>query len=397
MPAWIVALAVILTLQTATAFLTRLVPVLSPAFMAEFGWDETWVGYLASANIVGALFMLFTCTPLLLRIGGMRALQLALLIGAASLMLLYVPSLGLALFACAIMGFANGAANPAGSEVLQRFTPDARRNVVFSIKQAGVPLGGVIAGLTVPVLTEWLGWRIALAVTAAAIAAVTMAMWPFQPRIDEPRRDAPAFRALTFDGLAGPLRSLRRGPGIWRIVLAGTALSVAQACWFTFAVTYVVVGLEHSLSVAGLVFATMQATSALGRIVVGWIADRTRSSTATLAFAGVASAFATILFGFTGPHWPLWAVVALAAVAGVSVSGWNGVQVAEVARRSPRELVGETASGNVIMVFSCHTVAPIVFAAFVGVTGRFDVGFMIAGACSLLCLPLLWGIDRKVS
>lgn len=396
MPPWILALAVILVLQTVTAFLTRLVPVASPAFMTEFGWDEIWVGYLASANIVGALFVLFTCTPLILRIGGMRALQIAVLVGSAGLFLLYVPWLALAVFASALMGFSNGAANPAGSEMLQRFTPDARRNFVFSIKQAGVPLGGVIAGLSIPVLIEALGWRSAIAFSAAAIAAVTLAMWPFQSRIDEPRRDAaPAFRPLSLAGLAGPLRSLKRGPGLWRIVLAGTALSVAQACWFTFVVTYVVVGLKHSLSVAGLVFATMQATSVMGRVVVGWIADRVRSSTMTLSVAALGSASATILLGFTGMHWPLWAVVALAAVAGVAVSGWNGVQVAEVARRSPRELVGETASGNVILVFLCHTITPIVFAAFVGVTGRFDVGFMIAGACSLLCLPLLWGVDGK--
>jgi hypothetical protein len=39
--------------------------------------------------------------------------------------------------------------------------------------------------------------------------------------------------------------------------------------------------------------------------------------------------------------------------------------------------------------------APIAFAAFVAATRRFDLAFIIAGACSLLCLPLLWGIDRK--
>ena len=77
------------------------------------------------------------------------------------------------------------------------------------------------------------------------------------------------------------------------------------------------------------------------------------------------------------------------------MSGWNGVQIAEVARRSPRHLVGETAAGSVILVFLSNMLAPIAFAAFVAATGRFDVAFVIAGACSLLCLPLLWGIDGR--
>ena len=51
----------------------------------------------------------------------------------------------MALLASVLIGLSNGTANPAGSEVLQRFTPPAHRNFVFSIKQAGVPLGGVIA------------------------------------------------------------------------------------------------------------------------------------------------------------------------------------------------------------------------------------------------------------
>ena len=60
--------------------------------------------------------------------GGVLALQWASLIGAASLLLYLVPSLAVALIASVCVGLNNGAANPAGSEVLQRFTPPAHRN-----------------------------------------------------------------------------------------------------------------------------------------------------------------------------------------------------------------------------------------------------------------------------
>ena len=393
---WILAIAVIFILQTTSAYLSRLIPIASPAFMAEFGWDQSWIGYLTAANIVGALFILFACAGLIRNMGGVRALQWSLLVAAASLVLFHVPSVALALLASALIGLSNGTANPAGSEVLQRFTPDAHRNFVFSIKQAGVPLGGVIAGLTIPPLVESLGWRTALLVAAAAAVAVTMAMWPFQSRIDGPRdRSTPwSLHGLTLSDLAVPLSALSRGPGLIRISLVGALLAIAQACWFTFAVTYVVVGLGKSLSVAGLVFAVMQATSVIGRIAIGWIADRVASSTATLAIAAVGSAATTMLLGLSGADWPLWSLMLLAAAAGASVSGWNGVQVAEVARRSPPGLVGETAAGSVILVFLSNMIAPVAFAAFVAATGRFDVAFIAAGACSLLCLPLLWGVDR---
>jgi MFS family permease len=397
-PAWALTIAVILTLQTTSSYLTRLVPILSPAFMEEFGWNVSSIGYLTAANTVGALVVLASGTALIRWIGPVLALQITLLIGAASLALFSFPSFALALIASFLIGLSNGTATPTGSEVLQRVTSDANRNLVFSIKQAGVPLGGVLAGLTIPPLAEWIGWRIALVVAGAAVVVATALMWPFQRRIDGARDRSGSFTGLSsFRDLAVPLRSLTSRPGLLTVSIAGAMMAIAQACWFTFTVTYLAVGLGWSLSVAGLVFAVMQATGTIGRIMMGWTADRIGSGTLTLTILAVASGIATALLGLTGPAWPLWALVLLAAVGGVAVAGWNGVQIAEVARRSPPELIGETAAGSVILVFLSNMLAPIAFAAFVAATGRFDYAFMIAGACSLVCVPLLRRAERATS
>ena len=74
------------------------------------------------------------------------------------------------------------------------------------------------------------------------------------------------------------------------------------------------------------------------------------------------------------------------------MSGWNGVQIAEVARRSPPELIGECAAGAVILVFMSNMLAPVAFAAFVALTDRYDYAFFAAGAFSIVCLPLLYGM-----
>ena len=104
LPAWFVVIGVILVLQTVSATLGRLVPVAGPAFTAEFGWNESWVGYLTAANIVGALFALTAGIGVMRRMGGVRALQWSLLIGAAALLLYLIPSIALALFASACVG-----------------------------------------------------------------------------------------------------------------------------------------------------------------------------------------------------------------------------------------------------------------------------------------------------
>jgi MFS family permease len=395
MSAWIVAIAVVFVLQTTAAFITRLIPIASPAFMAEFGWDESWIGYLSAANILGAMCILLGGMGLLRRMGSVLALQVSIMIGAAALLLFQFPFIAVALVASALVGFSNGTANPAGSEVLMRYTPPGHHNLVFSVRQAGVPLGGVAAGLAIPLLVEWAGWRTALAISAAAAFAVTALLLPLRGRIDGPREGVPLRWPRPAD-IARPLRSLSGAPGLWRIVLVGAVFSVAQSCWFTFAATHLVVWLKYPLATAGLVFAVMQAAGVVGRIALGLIADRV-SSAATLAAVAVLSAAVTAAFALAQPDWPLWSMMLIAAVAGTTVSGWNGVQVAEAARRSPRGLIAETAAGNVIMVFVSNMLAPVLFAAFVAITGRFDIAFLVAGLCSLVCLPLLWGDGRERS
>ncbi|MBO1114760.1 MFS transporter [Bordetella petrii] len=390
-PTWLMPVAAIFTLQTTSAFLNRLIPIIAPAMSDEFGWSGSSIGYLTASNSLGGLAILVAGSALLKQIGGMRTLQLTLVLGAAGMAFLLFPSVGIALMACFIMGLSNGAANPAGSEVLQRFSPPGKRNLIFSIKQAGVPLGGVIAGLLVPIVVALAGWRIALFVCAFAVVLPTALTWRLSANLDEtPPRKRRALPLPTLRTLTVPLASLAHNRGLMKMSVVGSLFAVSQSCWFTFTVIYLIDRLGFSLSLAGAVFAVMQAGGVIGRVVLGWLSDRLRSATATLSIAAILSAATTALLGLTSPAWPLWAVVLLAFVAGCSAASWNGVQIAEVARRSPAHLISETAAGSSILVNLTNMVAPTLFAAFVAIGGHYDYAFICTGACSLLvlvCLP----------
>src|SRR3546814_4325321 len=89
-----------------------------------------------------------------------------------------------------------------------------KRNLMFSIKQAGVPLGGVIAGLMVPAVVALAGWRIALFVCSLAILLPTILTWRLSAGLDErPAQKARVFAVPTLGSLrtlAVPLASLDR-------------------------------------------------------------------------------------------------------------------------------------------------------------------------------------------
>ncbi len=393
-PAWLIPVAAIFILQTTTSFLARFIPIISPALSEEFGWSGSSIGYLTAINNLGGLVVLIAGSALLRQIGGIRALQLSLFLGAGSMAFFLHPSLGVALVACFIMGMSNGAATPAGSEVLQRFSPPSKRNLVFSFKQAGVPLGGVIAGLAVPPLVLLAGWRTALLVSAILVIVATALTRRMSVGIDDPaERKKFTFPRLisrrALRTLSEPLMSLTKGVGLMKMSIVGALFAVAQSCWFTFTVIYLVDGLGYSLGMAGMVFAVMQAGGVVGRLALGWLADYMHSATVTLSAAALISATTTLLLGLSSNTWPLWAIMLLAFIAGCSVASWNGVQIAEVARRSPPELISETASGSSILINISNMVVPTAFAAFVSITGRYDHAFMAVGVCSLLVLVFL--------
>ena len=393
-PTWLMPIVAIFILQTISAFQNRLIPILAPAISEDFHWSGSTIGYLTASNSLGGLAILVAGSAMLKQIGGMRTLQLCMVAGAASMAWLLVPSMPIALAACLFMGLSGGAANPAGSEVLQKYSPPGKRNLMFSIKQAGVPLGGVIAGLLVPALVSWTEWRVALFFCALLILIPTIMTWRLSASLDEtPDKKAHFFHFPTMESLRTltvPLASLRHSSGLMRISIVGSLFAISQSCWFTFTVIYLVDQLDYSLALAGVVFAAMQAGGVIGRVVLGWLSDYFQSANVTLVIAAVFSAITTALLGLTSSAWPLWAVVVLAFIAGSSAASWNGVQIAEVARRSPPQLISETSAGSSILVNLMNMVAPTLFAIFVASNGHYDYAFICAGACSLLvliCLP----------
>ena len=387
---WIVPVSTIFILQTTLSFQSRLIPILFPALAATYGWQAGMVGYLSAANILGALLILIAGSGFIRYLGGVRALQYGLLLGGAGLALFYSPYLAIALLACALTGFGQGFASPVGSEVLQRFCPPNRRNLLFSVKQAGVPLGGVIAGLGIAPLIDYAGWRPALLFSIALVLVAVGLTWPWRNRIDKPGR-----RGTTGDDegslmqritrlVSAPLRSLGSDPELPKLAIAGALLSATQSCWFTFTAIYFVTDLGYSLGMAGVVFALMQATGVVGRICLGWLADRLGQPLVILLLCAVVGTACSLLLYLSDASWPLSTLLLVSALSGLSVSSWNGVHIAEIARCTPPALVAESAAGSAILVNCTNAIAPMMFGVLATLKGSLAPSWLIPAVFSLL-------------
>jgi MFS family permease len=390
---WVLPLLATLLVQTVGTLLSQTVPVVAPRMTAELGLPPETVGNFASLNTLGAILFLLFGTPLVAAFGPARMLQWGVLTGSAALALAAAGQLWLLPAAALLMGIGYGPTGPAGSRILQATAPPRHRVLIFSVKQAGAPAGGALAGLVAaPIAAAW-GWQAALLAGVGFGIATALALQPLRGTLDIERSPRlPLREAFTPRRLAAPVQALRMHPVLPPLTLQAFAFAALQGSLFSFTVTWLVEAHGASLTAAGTVFATMQLAGVVGRLVLGWAADRTGDATRSLAIHGLFAAGLSALWVAAGPGAP-WALsLLLAFFCGFTSASWNGIFLAEVARVSPPDRVAEASSGAIMLCFLGYLTAPTAFAFAVTTTGSWSWPY--AAACALLAaislLVLLW-------
>ena len=397
--AWLWPLIVTLLMQTVAAFLVRALPVMGPSVMRASGWPPERIGHLAGLTAAGTMWFVATGVPFLKRFGPVRTLQLGALLGAAAMLAVASARWPVMLLAAFAVGVGYGPSPPAGSDILGRYAPLGRLSLVFSIKQSGVPLGGVLAGLVLPPAIATFGWRWALALGALISIAAALVVQPLRAPLDrdhEPSQTISLGTLCSRANLQAPFTVLREASGLGRLTVTGFAFACVQGCFLTFLVTFLMEEAGFSLASAGFVFSATQMAGFLARVAMGWVADRIGSGPLTLlALAG--GGFATMLaVAAIGPGWPLVAVIAVGSAAGVAATSWNGVYLAEVARLAPAARVSEATAGSTFFVFIAYFVAPIMFATAVSAVGSYRACFAVVALIPLAVIPVLWPLARRV-
>jgi len=108
-----------------------------------YGVPVYMIGYQASLIGVRIIIALVFGGNLSCAVGAMRVNQAGLVLLGLGAALLRRPSLGTIVPGIAWRGhWLRRASRPSGLHILIRFTPAHRRNVVFSLKQSGVPWVG---------------------------------------------------------------------------------------------------------------------------------------------------------------------------------------------------------------------------------------------------------------
>lgn len=357
------------------------VPVLAPVIAPEMGIDPTFVGvYVALAYLMGQVTGLMS-GGFMDRYGALRMSQVCCLFAALGILMLFPAVIWLAPVAALLMGVCYGPLNPTSTKILRGLGTGNRQPLIFSVKQTGVPVAGVIVGVTLPALTALFGWRWAFAVFAGIAILVALAIQPVRETFDHDRKRDGGRPEIK---IWGPLKLVLGDPALRALSLVGFALAGSQISLGSFYVLFLIHTLHWSLIDAGFFYALVQAGGIGGRLAWGYVAKQVFSPTAVLLGIGIMVCGLFVLTAFISPAWPTWAIGGLSLVLGLCSYGWNGVWLSEVADTAPREHVGDATGGTQFAMFGGVTVMPPVFGLLIDGTGSYAAPFLVSGAFVLV-------------
>ncbi len=366
-------LAVTLAVQTLVAFAVYCAPVMAPVAGPALGVSASAVGYYIAATYFGSMISSAAAGGWVARFGPIRASQAGLALCFAGLCLAASAWPPLVLAGGFVVGLGYGPTTPASSVILVRAAPLSIFALVFSIKQTGVPAGGVLAGLLVPLLIFTFGWQWGAVAIGACCALLAAAIGAVRARYDvnlNPRAPVSLLSALA------PVRMAFDDLRLRQMCIAGFVFGGVQITLVTYLVTFLVESFALSLVVAGLVMAASQVASVIGRVLWGVLADRALARRTMLGLLGLGMGVAALAALTADPGWPRGLLFAYAAAFGATAVGWNGVWLAEIARLAPGR-ASEATGGCLFFTFLGVVVTPPLFNAVLALSASYPAAYAV--------------------
>jgi MFS family permease len=352
--------------------------VLGPFLTADLDLSRTQLGALTTVLYAVGAGLSPSSGAAVDRLGGRVAL-LALFAasGAAAVGGALAPGYGLLLVAAGVGGLAVALGNPSTNALLAVHVDPRRQGVATGVKQSGVQLGAFLAGAVLPLASDAVGWRGALAGSAALSVGGAVATAVTVPgSAARAARNAPpagpegataAAAAVNPDPSGAPLLADR---DVTQLAIYALLMGIGVGAVGAYLPLYAVERLGLSTTAAGLAAGLIGLAGVVARIVWGRAADR-RPAAGTAALGALAggSVLAVVLVaaaeaGWAGLVWPA------AVLFGATAVAWNSVGMLAVVRGVDAARSGR-ASGRVLLGFYLgFVISPTAFGRVVSRSAR---------------------------
>lgn len=140
--------------QTTATLITYGVGVFALFWKEEYALTNTESGLLVSVVNVGPLFCMLFVGRLLDQYNEKILISISsFLLGSSLLLTNIVRGFNGLLFVLLLIGMFYSVSQPGGSKVILKWFRKENRGLAMGIRQAGIPIGGALAGVLIPFLT----------------------------------------------------------------------------------------------------------------------------------------------------------------------------------------------------------------------------------------------------
>lgn len=381
---WVI-LAAATIIQASVSLAQQAPAALGPALLSGFGIGHARLGLLTSA-LIGGMAATTLLAGVLIDWAGERRVVVCGVAGMALAIFAAGLSAGFAmLFAfCLLASFGAAASTPGGSKATAAWFPKSQRGFALSIRQTGVPLGGLAAAIILPPVVAVSNWRMGLFCAAAIVLLATVIFaWLYRESPEYSDGKNLSGRAASAVGTAGAVGAGSTGGSISTLKSLAYNKSFVAATIFSFilvggqwsATSFIAVFAHESIGLsivsAGIFLGLLQAGGIAGRILLGMLSDRLGKRKPALVLAGVGAACTCAVLGLMSDGAPLAALGVASAALGFLLLGWNGIYVAYLSEATPPGSAATAVGAGLTVTNLGSLTVPPLFGLLVDVSGSY--------------------------
>ena len=369
--------------QTTATLITYGVGVFALFWKEEYALTNTESGLLVSVVNVGPLFCMLFVGRLLDQYNEKILISISsFLLGSLLLLTNIVSGFNGLLFVLLLIGMFYSVSQPGGSKVILKWFRKENRGLAMGIRQAGIPIGGALAGVLIPFLTVQYNMTYAINSIACIciIGGVLFFVFYKEPYVQEEARKGHNNISFWME-----LKVVICKKELYPIYITGICMISLQMVLVGHFMKFLAGEQSITSIVAGTVFSVMFFSGMIGRIALATISDVLYKGNRRIPlFIAVCASIGLMLLLVMNIHTIMSGVLySVSALLGFFSIGWFSLFIAEVAELASEESVGITVGLALTLNQIAIIVAPVLFGYIVD-----EKGYAYAWLCIVVLLSI---------
>lgn len=374
--------------QASATLITYGVGVLALFWKQKYALSNMQVGLLISAVNIGPLFCMLFVGRLLDRYSERILIGASTVLLGGALLLAHMARefMGL-LFVLLLIGTFYSVSQPGGSKVILKWFPKEMRGLAMGIRQAGIPIGGALAGVTIPLLTLKFSLSYTINVIATICIVGGLLFFIFYKESNPQEHTSREYVRLSF---WMQLKKVICKKELYPIFITGICMISLQMILVGHFMKFLATEKSITPILAGKVFSIMLFAGMIGRIILATISDTYyKGNRRTPLFICVCISFFLILVVVMSIHtMRIGALFVVSGLLGFFAIGWFSLFMVEAAESASKESVGLTVSFALTLNQIAIIFAPALFGYIVDGKGYTYAWMGIAALLSVSAVSL---------